>query len=154
MVLRRLFCFAFSLVNPINNPSLFDQLFILFQLFDKRAMMALDCSPESSQQNEFYLLCSYCSNLWPRNEASFDPRSILWIKLIKVHKEMLHTKNHSPIPSSFRKEEIWSWSSLFLCSNLWPPGWGIWTNLVEVHKEMLHTKYQSSGPYVLGQADF
>ena len=31
---------------------------------DKRAMMALNCSPESvSPQNEFYLLYYYCSNL-------------------------------------------------------------------------------------------
>ena len=27
------------------------------------------------------------------------------------------------IPSSFREEEFLSWSSLFLCSNLWPQGW-------------------------------
>ena len=90
--------------------------------------MALDCSPEAfSPQNEFYLLCSYCSNLWHLGWGQFWPhrsRGIIWIKLIKVHKEMLHTKNQSSIPSSFR-EKCLSWSSLFLCSNMWPLGWGL-----------------------------
>ena len=82
------------------------------------------------------------------------PKGIIWIKLIKVHKEMLNTKYQSSNPSGFREEKFWSWFSLFLCSNLWPPGVGpvlnptsiIWTNLEEVHKEMLKTKYQSSTP--------
>ena len=47
-----------------------------------------------------------------------NPRGIIWIKLTKAYKEMLHTKNQSSIPSSFREEEFWSWSFLFLCSNL------------------------------------
>ena len=53
-------------------------------------------------------------------EPVLIPRGIIWIKLTKVYKKMLHTKNLISIPSSFRKEEFWSWSSLFLCSNLWP----------------------------------
>ena len=65
-----------------------------------------------------------CSNLWPRGGIRFNPKGIIWIKLIKVHKEMLNTKYQSSNPSSFREEELWSWFSLFLCSNLWPPGWG------------------------------
>ena len=65
-------------------------------------------------------LCSFGSNLW---SPVLIPRGIIWIKLTKVYKEMLHTKNLTSIPSSFREEEFWSWSSLFLCSNLWPPGW-------------------------------
>ena len=53
--------------------------------------------------------------------ASFDPRGNIWIKLIKAHKEMLYTKYESPTPSIFREEEFWSFPSLFLCSNWWPP---------------------------------
>ena len=46
----------------------------LLQVRNKRAMMALDHSPESfSQQNQFYLLCSYCSNLWPQGWGQFWP---------------------------------------------------------------------------------
>ena len=37
---------------------------------------------------------------------------------------MLNTKHQSSNPSSFREEEFWNWFSLFLCSNLWPPGQG------------------------------
>ena len=82
--------------------------------------------------------------------ASSDSRGIIWIQLIKVHKEMLCTKYESSTPS-FREEVFWSLPSWFLCSNLWPQGQGqfdprgiICTNLAEVHKEMLHTKYQNS----------
>ena len=46
------------------------------------------------------------------------------IRLIKVHKEMLNTKYQSSNPCSFREEEFWSWFSLCLYSNLWPPGQG------------------------------
>ena len=52
------------------------------------------------------------------------PRGIIWIQFTNVYKEMLHTKSLSSIPTSFREEEFWSWFSLFLCSNLWPQGWG------------------------------
>ena len=41
---------------------------------------------------------------------------------IEVHTEMLTTKYQSSICSSFRQKEFRKWSSLFLCSNLRPPG--------------------------------
>ena len=85
--------------------------------------------------------------------GQFYSKGIIWTRLIKVHKEMLNNKYQSTNPCSFREEEFWSWFSLFLCSNLWPPGRGqfwphqhgvafdqrgiIWPNLVEVYKEML-----------------
>ena len=58
----------------------------------------------------------------PPGGASFDPRGIIWIELIKVHKAMLHTTNQSSKPSRFREEKFWTLPSLFLCSNLWPQG--------------------------------
>ena len=130
--------------------------------WDKRAMMALDRSPEPfSPQNEFYLLYYYCSNLWPRGGSSFHPSGIIWIELIKVHKAMPHTKNQSSRPSRFREEQFWILPSLFLCSNLWPPGRAnldprgiIWTNLVGVNMEILHTKYQSSMPSIFREEEF
>ena len=76
----------------------------------------------SFPQNEFYLLCSHVQIRDPQDGASFDPRDIIWIQLGEVHKEMLHTENQSSTPFSFRGEEFWSWSSLFLYSNLWPKG--------------------------------
>ena len=89
------------------------------------------------------------------------PRDIIWIKLTKVYKEMLHTKNLSSIPSSFREKEFWSLSSLFLCSNLWPPGWGqFWAQrnhmnkIDKGHKQMLKTKYQSSNPSSFREEEF
>ena len=42
---------------------------------NKRAMMALDRTPESfAPQNEFYLLYYYCSNLWPPGWGQFWPQ--------------------------------------------------------------------------------
>ena len=80
--------------------------------------------------------------LRPQGGANFDPMGILWTNLVDVHKEMPYTKYQIFTPSSFREEEFWRSASLFLCSNLWPPGWAsfepkgiIWTNLVEVHKK-------------------
>ena len=113
--------------------------------------MALDRSPElfSPQMNSTSLFLWF-QLVTPGMGPVLIPRDIIWIKLTKVYKEMLHTKKVSSIPSSFREEEFWSWSSLFLCSNLWPPGWAqFWpqrnhmNNLIKVHKEMLKTKYQS-----------
>ena len=57
----------------------------------------------------------------PGDRASFDPRDIIWTNLVEVDKEMLHTKYQSSKPTSFIKEEFWSFPFLFLCSNLWPP---------------------------------
>ena len=73
---------------------------------------------------EVCLLCSYVPTCDHRGGINFDLKGIIWTKLIKIHKEMLNTKYQSSNPSSFREEEFWSWFSLFLCSNLWPPGWG------------------------------
>ena len=117
-------------------------------------MMALDSSPESfSPEMDSTSLFLWFQLLTHGVGPVLIPRDIIWIKLTKVYKEMLHTKNLCSIRSSFREEEFWSWSSFFLCSNLWHPGWGqflpkeiIWIKLIKVHKEMLNTKYQSSNP--------
>ena len=68
---------------------------------------------------------------------------------------MLHTRYPSSSHSIFREDEFWSFSSLFLCSKLWPPQRGqFWprehqvNKLVEVYLEILHTKYQSSMPSI------
>ena len=102
---------------------------------------------------EFYIFVPLVPTCDPQGRASFDSKGIIWIRLIKVHKEMLNTKYQSSNPFSFREEELWSRFSLFLCSNLWPtcdpragPVLTPRTNLAEVHKEMLNTKYQSSLP--------
>ena len=93
-------------------------------ILNKRAMMALDCSPEPfSLQMNYTSLFLWFQLVTPRVGPVLIPRGIMWIKLTKVYKEMLHTKNLSSISSSFREEKFWSWSSLFLCSNLWPQGW-------------------------------
>ena len=125
-------------------------------------MMALDRSPESfSPQMNSTFSITIVQTCDPRGGTSFDPRSFIWIELIKVHKAMLHTKNQSSRPSRFREEEFWTLPSLFLWPNLWPQGGAnldprgiISTNLVEVNKEMLHTKYQSSMPSILREEEF
>ena len=68
-------------------------------------------------------LCSFGSTCDPQGGASFDSKGIIWIRLIKVHKELLNIKYQRSNPFSFR-EKFWSWFSLFLCSNLWTPGRG------------------------------
>ena len=114
--------------------------------------MALDRSPESfSPQMNSISLFIWFQLLNPGVGPVLIPRGIMWIKLTKVYKAMLHTENLSSIPSSFREEEFWSQSSLFLCSNLWPPrGQGsgvsfdpkgiIWIKLIKVHKELPNIK--------------
>ena len=100
----------------------------------------------------FILIVSNCDPLPPRHHMK---------KLIKVHKEKLHTKNQSSIPSSFREEEFWSWISLFLCFNLGPLGWGqFWPQGNHINKidkgleEILNTKYQSSKPSSFREKEF
>ena len=73
---------------------------------------------------EYFLSCSYVRICDPRGRASLDPRGIIWINLVKVHLEMLHTKYQSCMSSSLRDEKFWSFPSLSLCSNLWPE-WGV-----------------------------
>ena len=58
----------------------------------------------------------------PRDGAQFDLRGIIWTTLVEVHQEMLHTKYQTSAPSSFRKEEFWSFPSLFLCFEIVTPG--------------------------------
>ena len=58
----------------------------------------------------------------PRCGAQFDPTGIIWTTLVEVHLEMLHKKYQSSAPSSFRKEEFWSFPSLFLCFKIVTPG--------------------------------
>ena len=92
----------------------------------------------------------------------------LWpVELIKVHNEMLHAKNQSSIPSSFR-EEFWSWSFLFLCSNLWPPTHptnpqcgvsfdprGItWIQLIKVHRRCYIPNIKALSPPVSEKKNF
>ena len=60
----------------------------------------------------------------PMGRGQFLPQGHHMNKFGRVHKEMLYTKHQSSRPSSFR-EELWILPSLFLCSNLWPPGRGL-----------------------------
>ena len=79
--------------------------------------------PVSEKKNfEVGFPCSYVPTCDPRGWSNLDPRSIIWTNLVEVHKEMLKSKYQSSTSSSFRGEEFWRWDSLFLCSNLWPPG--------------------------------
>ena len=124
--------------------------------------MALDHSPESfSPQMNSTSLFLWFQLVTPGVGPALIPRGIMWRKLTKVYKEMLHTENISCISSSFREEEFWSWSSLFLCSNLWPQGWDqFWPQrnhikkMIKVHKEMLNTKYQRSYPSSFREKNF
>ena len=109
---------------------------------NKRAMMALNRSPESvSPQNEFYLLYYYCSKLWPpgwgrfwpqgyhMNRIDIGPNIIVQGQMIKALLLLVPEKKNFKV--------------FLLCSyvsNLWPRGGAqfdprgiIWTTLVEVH---------------------
>ena len=127
---------------------------------NKRAMMALDRSPESV----YLKMSSTFLFLWfqlvtPGVGPVLIPRGIMWIKLRKVYKEMLHTENLSSISASFRGEEFWSWSSLFLCSNVWSPGWDqIWPQRNHMNKidkgPQRDAKYQSFNPSSFREEEF
>ena len=124
--------------------------------------MALDHSPESfSLQMNSTSLFLWFQLVTPGVGPVLIPRGIMWIKLTKVYKEMLHTENLSSISSSFREEEFWSWSSLFLCSNLWPQGWDLfWPQRNHMNKidkgpqRDDKTKYQRSNPSSLKDEEF
>ena len=86
---------------------------------NKRAMMALNRSPESvSSQNEFYLLYYYCSSqFWPQgyhmNRIDIGPNIIVQGQMIKALLLLVSEKKNFKV--------------FLLCSyvsNLWPPGWG------------------------------
>ena len=115
---------------------------------DKRAMMALNRSPESlSPKSEFYLLYYYCSNLWPpgwgqfwpqeyhMNRTDIGPNIIVQGQMIKALLLLVSEKKNFKV--------------FFLCSyvsNLWPPGQGpIWP---QGH----HMNYLGTGP--LGDATY
>ena len=69
-----------------------------------------------------FLSLFLCSTYDPRVGLVLTPGSFYEQTLVEVHKEMPHTKYQISTPSSFREKKIWRWASLFLCSNLWPPG--------------------------------
>ena len=81
-------------------------------------------TPSSFREEKFWRWASLflCSNLWPPLRGQFWPRGIVWTYLVEVLKEMPYIKYQSSRPSSFREEEFCNFLSLFLCSNLWPPG--------------------------------
>ena len=81
-------------------------------------------TPSSFREKKFEdgLLCYYVPTCDPRGRSSLHPRGVIWTNLVEVLKEMLYTKYQSSRLSSFREEEFWNFLSLFLCSNLWPPG--------------------------------
>ena len=118
--------------------------------------------PLSEKKNsKICLLCSYARTSEPHGRTSPDPRGIVWINLVEVHKDMLHAKYQGSRPSSFREEELWNFHSSFLCSTYDPLGGAsfdprgiLWTNLVEVHKEMPHTKCQISMPSSIREDKF
>ena len=79
-----------------------------------------------------------------RGGVSFDPKEIIRIESIKVHKEMLNIKYQS-----FPVSEKMNFEVGVLCSYVptyearggasFDPQDIIWTNLVDVHTEMLTT---------------
>ena len=80
-------------------------------------MMALDPSPQFPHKWIFVPLVPTCE---PQGVASFDPKGHHMNEIDKGLQGDATYQNLSSIPSSFRENEFWSWSSSFLCSNLWP----------------------------------
>ena len=80
--------------------------------------------PSSFSEEEFwsFLLCSYVWTCDPRGRASFDPKSVN-----KLGRGPLGDATYqiSKLFSfQFQRRRILKFPSLFLCSNLWPPGQG------------------------------
>ena len=65
-----------------------------------------DATYQKSKLYPFQFQRNYLPNCDPGGAVSFDPKGIIRIKLIKVHKEMLNTKYQSSNPSSFREKTI------------------------------------------------
>ena len=57
----------------------------------------------------------------PRGRATFDPRDIICTILVEVHKEMLHSKYQSSMPSSFREEDFQRFCYFFSFWLPWQP---------------------------------
>ena len=87
-----------SLVRILPRPYISAMhLFICFFITD----FVCKNLPVSEKKNlDVFLFCS-CLNLWPPEQGQFDPEGMIWTNLVEVHKEMLHTKYKSTMPSSF-----------------------------------------------------
>ena len=77
-------------------------------------------------------------SLWKTSDhwggAIFDPRAIIWIILVEVHKIKLHTKYQRPGPSSFRQEDF------FLKKKVLPIGVYVKKNDLSVKKVKVNPK--------------
>ena len=118
--------------------------------------------PVSEKKNfEDGLLCSYVPSCDPRGGAIFDPRGIIWINVVEVHKEILHTKNESSTPSISEKKNF---EDGLLCSYVptfdpLPPGMGpvlnpyeqTWFGSIKRHHI---SNNQSSRPYSFREEEF
>ena len=114
--------------DMINNVQIMNEICILNRrkYWNKRAMMALNRSPESvSPQNEFYLLYYYCSNLWPPGWGQFWPQGYHMNRIdigpnIIVEGQIIKTL--LLLVSEKKNFEIFHLCSYVL--NLWLPGRG------------------------------
>ena len=96
---------------------------------NKRAMMALNRSPESvSPQNEFYLLYYYCSNLWPPEWGQFSPQGYHMNRIDIVPNIIVQGQMIKALLLLVSEKK--NFKVFLLCSyvsNMWPPGQGpIW----------------------------
>ena len=118
-------------------------------MINKRAMMALDRSPESfSPQMNSTSLFLWFQLVTPGVGPVLIPRGIMWIKLTKVYRRcyipkiwalilpVSEEKNFSYVTTCDPRGEASFDPRSIICI--------IWTNLVDVHREMLKTKYQRS----------
>ena len=82
--------------------------------------------PSIFREEEFWSFCSYMY-IWTcdhRGGASFNPMGIILNKLCKSPLENAKYQISKVYAFQFQRRSIWSFTSFFLCSNLWPPGRG------------------------------
>ena len=104
-------------------------------------------------------LCETCG-LW--RGAIFDPRAIVWIILVDVHKIKQHSKYQRPGSSSFREEDF-----LNFCIGIYVKKWPFckkklghpkviffFSNSVWPMSQMLHTKPQDHWSYGSREEEF
>ena len=104
--------------------------------------------PSSLREKELWsfrsLFLHVRSTCDPQGGASFDPRGILWINLVEVHKEITHTKqdvfvtHECPRNSHFLRNVTFIFE-LDLCRWPWP-----WYQQMRIEENLmcLHTKYE------------
>ena len=80
----------------------------------------------------------------PRGGTIFDPRDIIWNKLVEVYLVMLNTKYQGSRLCGFRQEDFFTFPYISICKTCDPLGGAISSPRAIIWKNLVDSKYQIS----------